>query len=163
MAGQKPDARQAAQKHIAQNRRARHEYEVLGTFEAGLVLQGTEVKSLRAGLVSIAEAFGHIRNGELWLQQCHIGEYSHGNRYNHVPLRERKLLVHKREIRRLWQKVTTEGQTLVPLRLYFKQGKAKVEMALARGKKKHDKRGDIRQREDKLAMDRARRDRDRGE
>lgn len=144
-----------AQASIAQNRRAWHEYEILETFEAGMVLTGTEVKSLRAHRVSLADAYGMIKNNELFLMQCHIAEYTHSSYFNHVPLRPRKLLVHKTELRKMWDRVTTQGQTLVPLKMYFKRGRAKVEMALVRGKLKYDKRDAIRKREDKLTAARA--------
>ncbi len=163
MGKQENSERLKAQQDIAQNRQAWHEYEVLDTFEAGIVLQGTEVKSLRAHRVSLADAYGMIKNNELFLMQCHINEYTHGSYFNHTPLRPRTLLVHKAELRKLWDRVTTQGQTLVPLKMYFKRGKAKVLMALVRGKLKYDKRASIKQREDKMAMERARRERDRGE
>ena len=161
MAGrQDTDERRKAQSDIAQNRQVRHEYEILETFEAGIVLTGTEVKSLRAHRVSLADAYGMIKNRELFLMACHIAEYTHSTYFNHVPLRPRKLLVHKTELRKLWDRVTTQGQTIVPLKMYFKRGRAKVLMALVRGKLKYDKRASIKKREDKLAMDRARRERD---
>jgi len=149
------EERLKAQRLIAQNRRAWHEYEILETFEAGLVLKGTEVKSLRAHRVSLADAFGMIKNNELFLMQCHIAAYTHSTYFNHEPLRPRKLLVHRSEIRKMRDRVITQGQTLVPLKMYFKRGRAKIEMALVRGKLKYDKRAAIRQREDKLAAARA--------
>ena len=118
------------------------------------------MKSLRAHRVSLADAYGMIKNRELFLMACHIAEYTHSTYFNHVPLRPRKLLVHKTELRKLWDRVTTQGQTIVPLKMYFKRGRAKVLMALVRGKLKYDKRASIKKREDKLAMDRARRERD---
>ena len=133
-------ARQAAQRAIALNRRARHDYHILETLEVGLVLCGTEVKALREYRVNLKEAYGVIQNGELFLADCHIGEYSHGNRYNHDPLRKRKLLAHRAEIKRLIGKVSQRGLTLIPLKLYFKKGKAKLELALAQGKRLYDKR-----------------------
>ena len=127
-------------KLIAQNRRARHEYLIEDTVEAGLQLVGTEVKSCREGKVSLTDAYAAVRDGEAWLLQCHINPYSHGNRQNHDPLRPRKLLLHRSEIERLDVEVSQGGRTLVPLRLYFKHGIAKAEIAVARGKKTYDKR-----------------------
>ena len=140
---------------IATNRRARHEYEILETLEAGLVLRGTEVKALRDGQVNFKDAYATIRNGEAWLTGCHISPYSHGTDANHDPERDRKLLLHGREINRLAGKVAERGLTLVPLRLYFKRGRAKLELGLARGKKLHDKRSALREREVHREMDRA--------
>src|SRR5919202_5298854 len=116
---------------VATNRRARHEYEILETFEAGLVLRGTEVKSLRDGQVTFKDAYATVRNNEAWLLGCHISPYSHGTDANHDPERDRKLLLHAREISRLTGKIAERGLTLVPLRLYFKNGRAKVEVGLA--------------------------------
>ncbi len=127
-------------KIAATNRRARHEYEILETWEAGLVLQGTEVKALREGKVNLGDAYGEIRDGEGWVVKMHIGPYEQGNRENHEPFRRRKLLLHRREIRRILPKLEEKGLTLVPLRLYFKEGRAKLELGLGRGKKLHDKR-----------------------
>lgn len=127
-------------KIVASNRRARHEYEILETWEAGLVLQGTEVKALREGRVNLGDAFGEIRDGEGWIVKMHIGPYEQGNRENHEPFRRRKLLLHRREIRKILPKLEEKGLTLVPLRLYFREGRAKLELGLARGKKLHDKR-----------------------
>jgi SsrA-binding protein len=138
---------------IATNRRARHEYEILETVEAGLVLRGTEVKSLRDGLVNFKDSYASVRNGEGWLLGCHINPYSHGTDANHDPERDRKLLLHKREIARLSGKISERGLTLVPLRLYFKEGRAKVELGLARGRKLHDKRAALREREVRREMD----------
>src|SRR5437899_9048235 len=138
---------------IATNRRARHEYEILETLEAGLVLRGTEVKSLRDGQVNFKDSYVTVRNGEPWLLGCHIAPYSHGTDANHDPERDRKLLLHKREIARLSGKISERGLTLVPLRLYFKDGRAKVELGLARGKKLHDKRAAVREREVRREMD----------
>ena len=140
---------------VATNRRARHEYEILETVEAGLVLRGTEVKSLRAGQVTFKDSYATVRNGEAWLLACHISPYSHGTDANHVPERDRKLLLHARELNRLSGKIAERGLTLVPLRLYFKGGRAKLEIGLARGKKLHDKRSAIREREVAREMDRA--------
>ena len=147
--------RSAKDRAIATNRRARHEYEILETVEAGLVLRGTEVKSLRAGLVNFKDSYATIRNDEGWLVGCHISPYSHGTDANHAPERDRKLLLHRRELGRLTGKIAERGLTLVPLRLYFKGGRAKVELGLARGKKLHDKRSALREREVRREMDRA--------
>jgi len=140
---------------IATNRRARHDYEILETVEAGLVLRGTEVKSLRDSQVTFKDSYATIRNGEGWLLGCHINPYSHGTDANHDPERDRKLLLHRREIGRLTGKIAERGLTLVPLRLYWKRGRAKVELGLARGKKLHDKRSALREREVRREMDRA--------
>jgi SsrA-binding protein len=140
---------------IATNRRARHDYEILETAEAGLALRGTEVKSLRDGLVNFKDSYATIRNGEAWLLGCHISPYSHGTDANHDPERDRKLLLHRREIGRLSGKIAERGLTLVPLRLYFKGGRAKLEIGLARGRKLHDKRSAIREREVRREMDKA--------
>jgi SsrA-binding protein len=130
----------AGTKLIAQNRRARYDYLIEETIEAGLMLAGTEVKSCRNGKVSLTDSYAVVRDGEAWLMQCHISPYSHGNRANHEPLRPRKLLLHRDEVDRLAIKVAQDGRTLVPTRLYFKHGLAKAEIAIARGKKTHDKR-----------------------
>ena len=147
---------------IATNRRARHEYSILETYEAGLALRGTEVKSLRAGLVNFKDSYATVRNGEVWLLGCHINPYSHGADANHDPERDRKLLLHAKEISRLAGKVAERGLTLIPLKLYFKSGRAKLELGLGRGKKLHDKRSTLREREVKREMDRAARDVRRG-
>jgi SsrA-binding protein len=147
---------------IATNRRARHEYSILETFEAGLVLRGTEVKSLRAGLINFKDSYATVRNGEVWLLGCHINPYSHGTDANHDPERDRKLLLHGKEISRLTGKVAERGLTLIPLKLYFKSGRAKIELGLGRGKKLHDKRSTLREREVQREMDRAARDGRRG-
>lgn len=146
---------QPGTKLIAQNRKARHDYHVEETIEAGIALQGTEVKSCREGKVSLTDAYATVRDGEAWLLQCHISPYSHGNRTNHDPLRPRKLLLHRAEIERLGAKVAQEGRTLIPLRLYFKHGLAKAEIAIARGKKAYDKRATIAKREAERQMQRA--------
>jgi SsrA-binding protein len=143
---------------VASNRRARHEFEILETFEAGLVLRGTEVKSLRTGQVNFKDSYATVKSNELWLLGCHISPYSHGTDANHDPERDRKLLLHAREIRRLLGKVAERGLTIVPLKLYFKNGRAKLEIGLARGKKLHDKRATLRERESRREMDRAARD-----
>jgi SsrA-binding protein len=139
---------------IARNRRARFDYHLLDTLEAGVVLTGTEVKALREGRATIADAFGVVRNGEIFLLNAHIAPYERGGYVNHEPTRTRKLLLHRREIRRLIGAVEREGQTLVPLELYFKHGVAKVALALAKGKKAHDKRQAARQRDAEREMER---------
>ncbi len=143
-------------KHIAENRKARHEYFIVDTWEAGMVLLGTEVKALREGRANLKDAYARIKNGELWVYQLHISPYSHASYDNHDPLRPRKLLLHAHEIKRLASKVNESGHTLVPLKLYFKSGKVKLLLALAKGKRKYDKREAIRQRDE-------RRDQERGE
>jgi SsrA-binding protein len=140
---------------VATNRRARHEYEILETLEAGLVLRGTEVKALRTGQVNFKDSYATVRGGEAWLLGCHISPYSHGTDANHDPERDRKLLLHAREITRLTGKVAERGLTIVPLKLYFKGGRAKIELGLARGKKLHDKRATLRERETRREMDKA--------
>lgn len=129
-------------KIIVQNRRARHEYHILQTIEAGIVLLGTEVKALRAGRANLGDAYAEIRSGEVWLVKMHIGPYDMGNRANHEPFRRRKLLLNRREIRKLVPKIEEGGKTLIPLKVYFRQGRVKVELALAQGKKLYDKRHD---------------------
>lgn len=149
-------------KLIAQNRRARYDYHLDDTYEAGLVLTGTEVKSLRDGKASLTEAWVKIdENGEAWLVQAHIQEYAHGNRWNHDPTRERKLLLHRGELRRLEKAVKTKGVTLVPTRMYFRDGKAKLEFAVGRGKNVADKRRDVAKRDAQRQIDRALKDRSR--
>jgi SsrA-binding protein len=132
---------------IVSNRRARHEYHIEESVEAGLVLTGTEVKSLRSGRVSLSDAYARVDGGEVWLHHLHIPPYDAGNIFNHDPLRRRKLLLHQQQIRRLEGKASQKGYTLIPLRLYFSRGRAKVEIALARGKKLYDKREAIGERE----------------
>ncbi|GAA0276653.1 SsrA-binding protein SmpB [Alteraurantiacibacter aestuarii] len=136
------------QKIVAENRRARYDYHIEDVYEAGLALQGTEVKSLRFGEGSIAESYADIRNGEVWLINANIPEFSHGNRHNHEPRRPRKLLLKEREIEKLFGAVERKGMTLVPLSVYFNsRGRAKVELALAKGKQTHDKRASIKDRD----------------
>ena len=147
--------RLAAQRDIAVNRRARHEYFIEESFEAGIVLTGSEVKSLRAGKAQLKDSYARIERGEAWLLNAHISEYSPAAQFGHEPTRRRKLLLHAREIERLLGKTKESGLTLVPLRLYFKHGRAKVELGLARGKKMYDKRESIKERETKREMDRA--------
>jgi SsrA-binding protein len=140
---------------IAVNRRARHDYALLENYEAGIVLQGTEVKSLRGRKASLQESFAGLSRGEVFVYNIHIAHYEAGKRYNHEPRRTRKLLLHRSEIKRLMGKMSGRGLTLVPLRLYFKRGKAKLEIALAHGKRQYDKREDIKRREANLDVQRA--------
>ena len=133
--------------NIVVNRKARHDYEILETYETGIALVGTEVKALRVGKANLKDSYAALKNEEVWLYGVHISPYSHGNIFNHSPERDRKLLLHRREIRRLIGKTKETGLTLVPLRMYFKRGKAKVELGLARGKKQYDKREAIAKRD----------------
>ncbi|MGH7458806.1 MAG: SsrA-binding protein SmpB [Longimicrobiaceae bacterium] len=130
-------------KVVVQNRKARHEYQLLDTLEAGIALRGTEVKSLRQNKANLQDAFARVEGGELWLYNLHISPYEQGNRFNHDPLRVRKLLVHKRELRKLAAQTDQKGLTLVPLDIRFRRGRAKVTLAVAKGKKLHDKREDL--------------------
>lgn len=139
---------------IVSNRKARHDYAILDTYEAGIVLVGTEVKSLRAGKVSLADAFATVDDGEVWLRNVHIPEYTYGTWTNHEVRRNRKLLLHKREIEKLIGKTKEGGLSLVPLSMYFSEGKVKVELALARGKKAYDKRQDLAKRDAQREMTR---------
>ena len=150
-----PPREQSEIEPIARNKRARHDYHILETWEAGLVLTGTEVKSLREGKANLTDSYGIVKGGEVFLLNLHISPYEQGNIWNHDPTRTRKLLMHRREIRRLIGAVEREGLTLVPLDLHFKQGKAKVTLALAKGKKLHDKREAERRRDDEREMARA--------
>ena len=127
-------------KEVAANRQAFHNYEIIEKFEAGMVLTGTEIKSAREGRVNLKDAYGIVKNAEIWLLNCHISPYSHGNYANHDPLRTRKLLMHRSEIKRLIGRTTERGLTLVPLKVYLKNGRLKCELALAKGRKVHDKR-----------------------
>ena len=140
---------------VASNRKARHDYAILDTFEAGMALTGTEVKSLRAGRASLVDAFGHESNGEIFLHGMHIPEYTQGTWTNHEPRRVRKLLLHRDEIRKMQGKLRDEGITLVPLSVYFHNGYAKVEIGLARGKKSYDKRQDLANRDAQREITRA--------
>ena len=141
-------------KVVANNRKAKHEYFLLDTFEAGLVLKGSEIKSIRAGQMSLAQAYVSIENGEAWLVNAHIAPYNQASRFNHDPLRHRKLLLHRKQIRKLFENVRQKGTTIVPLRVYLKDGKAKVEIALAKGKKHYDKRAEIAKRDAQRDLDR---------
>jgi SsrA-binding protein len=146
-------------KIVCQNKKARHDYHIMEVIEAGMVLVGTEVKSLREGRANLKDSYARIRNGELYLVQAHISPYSHAHYDNHDPERVRKLLVHKRELKRLTGKTQEKGLTLVPLKIYFKEGKAKVELALASGKKSYDKRETLKRKDQKREMERAIKDR----
>ena len=148
-------AREQGQKVIARNRRAYHDYRIEDTYEAGLVLTGTEVKSLRAGRASLQDGFAQITGDEVWLHNVHIPEYTEGTWTNHTPRRIRKLLLHRREIDRLVSKTAEQGLTLIPLSLYFRDGNVKVELGLARGKRTYDKRQDLAKRDAVREMDRA--------
>jgi len=140
---------------VASNRKAYHDYTIDDTFEAGIVLTGTEVKALRAGRASLIDGWASITDGEAWLEGVHIPEYTQGTWNNHAPRRKRKLLLHRMEIDKLAAKTREKGQTIVPLSLYFKDGRAKVEIGLARGKREYDKRQALRERQDKRESDRA--------
>ncbi len=146
-------------KQVAENRKARHEYFIIETYEAGLVLQGTEVKSLRAGKVSLADCYARVENGEVIVYNMHISPYEQGNRFNHEPKRPRKLLLHKHEINKLYANVREKGYTLVPLAIYFNKSRAKMTLALAQGKKLYDKRDAAANRDAKREMDRAMKER----
>ena len=137
---------------VARNRKARHEYHIEETYEAGLVLKGTEVKSLRAGRVNIQDGYGFVDGGEVFIENVHISPFEQGNVHNVDPLRRRKLLLNKREILRITQKVTQEGYTLIPISIYFVRGRAKLEIAVARGKKMHDRREEIARRDAERRM-----------
>ena len=141
-------------KVVATNRKAKHEYFLLDTYEAGIVLKGSEIKSIRARQISIAQAYVSTDGQEAWLMNAHIAPYNEASRFNHDPLRARKLLLHRSEIRKLYEKVRLKGATIVPLRVYLKDGRAKVEIALAKGKKHYDKRHEIAKRDAQRELDR---------
>lgn len=143
------------EKRIAENRKARRNFEIVETLECGIVLRGSEVKSLRAGKVSLDEAYGRMRDNEVWLIGCDIAEYTHANVMNHQPRRPRKLLLHRREIRKFASKAFERGLTLIPLKMYFKSGRAKVLMGIGRGRKLYDKREKLKKETVKRDMDRA--------
>ena len=147
--------KETGKKSIATNKKARHDFFIEDTYECGIVLVGTEVKSLRDGRASLTDGYGIIHNGELWLTGVHIPEYNEGSWTNHLPRRERKLLVHKRELNKLIGTMKVGGLTLVPLSMYFKDGKVKVELAIAKGKKAHDKRESLREKQDAREVARA--------
>lgn len=140
-------AREEAQKYIAENRKAFHDYHIIETFEAGIVLVGTEVKSIREGSANLRDSFARLEDGEVWLYNVHINPYSHRGYTEHEPTRKRKLLLHRQEIRKLIGKTVERGMTLVPTRLYFKNGHVKVSLALAKGKQAHDKRETLKRRD----------------
>lgn len=144
----------AGEKTVVQNRRARHDYHVIDRYEAGIALRGTEVKSLRDAKMQLVDSYAEVKDGELWLVGAHISPYEQGTVWNHEPTRRRKLLMRKPEIVRLSVQVNEKGHTLIPLRVYFKNGRAKVEVGLCRGKQTHDKRHDIKAREAKREIDR---------
>ncbi|MEV7427825.1 MULTISPECIES: SsrA-binding protein SmpB [unclassified Streptomyces] len=148
-------AKETGRKLIAQNKKARHDYLILDTYECGLVLTGTEVKSLRQGRASLADGFVQIDGHEAWLHNVHVPEYSQGTWTNHTARRKRKLLMHRAEIDKLESKSQESGHTIVPLALYFKDGRAKIEIALAKGKKEYDKRQTLREKQDRRETDRA--------
>ena len=139
--------KETGRKLIAQNKKARHDYSIEDVYECGLVLTGTEVKSLRAGRASLIDGYAHVENGELWLSGIHIPEYTEGTWTNHAPRRQRKLLVHAQELKKLHLLLKEGGITLIPLQLYFKDGKAKIEVGIARGKKTQDKRSALKERQ----------------
>jgi SsrA-binding protein len=141
-------------KIVASNRRARHEYFILETFEAGIALQGSEIKSIRAGQISLAEAYVRLDGKEAWLEDAHIAPYEQASIFNHEPRRPRKLLLHSSEIRKLWNTVRQKGVTIIPLSVYLKDGRAKVEIAVARGKKLYDKRAEIARRDAQREIER---------
>ncbi len=147
--------RDRGQKVVASNRKARHDYTIEDTYEAGLVLTGTEVKSLRLGRASLVDGYGYIDRGEAWLDAVHIPEFNQGSWNNHPPRRKRKMLLHKEQILKIHNKVKEGGYTLVPLSIYFLDGNAKVELAVAKGKREYDKRQTLRERTDKREADRA--------
>ena len=149
-------------KTVATNRKARHDYHIEDTYEAGLVLTGTEIKSIRAGRVNLRDSYATLKEGELWLMNTHIAPYDQGSYTNHEPRRPRKLLMHRREINRIAGRIQEKGFTLVPLRLYLKNNLAKVELGLARGKKQYDKRATLREKETRREIDRAVTDRWKG-
>ncbi len=145
-------------KIVAENKKARFDYAIEDTYEAGMVLVGTEVKSIRLGRVNLKDSYARIRKGEVFVHQMHIGPYPFAHHDNHDPLRKRKLLLHKSEIKRLYGKINERGFSLIPLKLYFQNGKAKLTLALARGKRKHDKRETIRRRDQKRDLERSRKE-----
>ncbi len=149
-------------KVISENRKARHDYFVEERYETGIILTGTEIKSIRKARVNLKDSYAEIVNGEVWLNQMHISPYEQGNRFNHDPLRKRKLLLHRSEIAKLTGKVQQQGMTLIPLKIYLKQGLAKIELGLCKGKKSYDKRDDIAARDAKREIERSLRDRSKG-
>jgi SsrA-binding protein len=154
--------RESGRKVVATNRKARHNYEILDTYEAGMVLMGTEVKSLREGRASLVDGFGTFYNDELWLEACYIPEYLNGSWTNHSARRRRKLLLHREQLDKIMQKTRETGFTIVPLQLYFLDGRAKVEIAVARGKRDYDKRQTLREKQDNREALRDMREKNRG-
>jgi len=142
-------------KIIATNRKARHDFFLLESFEAGIVLQGSEIKSIRAGQISLKEAYIRVDGEQAWLVNAHIAPYDPASRQNHDPLREKKLLLHKKEIKKLWDEVRQKGTTIIPIKVYLSKGRAKVEIAVAKGKKKYDKRQALKKRDAQREIDRA--------
>ena len=155
MTKQSSSSAEPERKSLARNKRALHDYHVVETWEAGLMLTGTEIKSLRTGQANMSDSYGVVRDGEVFLLNLHIPPYEQGNQFNHEPTRTRKLLLHKKEIKRMIGAVERQGLTLIPLELYFNRGKAKVALALGKGKKLHDKRADEKKRDDQREMARA--------
>lgn len=153
--------KEKAIKIVCQNKQARRNFFIDDTYEAGMVLVGTEVKALREGRANLTDSYAAVKDDEVYLHDMHISPYSHGNRYNHEPRRKRKLLLHRREIRRIYGKTRERGFTLIPLKVYFKNGKAKVEIGIGKGKKLYDKREDLKRRDDKRDMERALREKHR--
>ncbi len=149
-----------AVKVVATNRKANFEFFVLEHFEAGLALQGSEIKSIRSGQISLSEAFVQINNGDAWLMNAHVAPYDPASRFNHDPKRPRRLLLHRSELRDLWDAVRLKGVTIIPLRVYIKDGRAKLELATAKGKKLYDKRAVIAERDERREVERSRKDRD---
>jgi SsrA-binding protein len=152
--------KETSEKIIAQNKTARINYHIEDTFEAGIILMGTEVKSLREGKANLKDCYALVKDGEVFVHDMHISPYSHGNRLNHEPLRVRKLLLHKAEIKRLYGKSRERGLALIPLKLYFKQGKVKIEIGVGKGKKLYDKRESLKMKADQRDMDRGLRGKD---
>lgn len=146
-------------KVISENRKAYHDYFIEERVEAGIILTGTEIKSIRNGKVNLKDSYAHLNNGEIWVNQMHISAYEQGNRFNHDPLRQRKLLLHRSEINKLVGKIQQQGLTLIPLKIYLKKGLAKVELAVCQGKKNYDKRQSLAEREGKREIERALKDR----
>ena len=153
--------KEKAIKIVCQNKQARRNFFIDDTYEAGMVLVGTEVKALREGRANLTDSYAAVKDDEVFLHDMHISPYTHGNRYNHEPRRRRKLLLHRREIRRIYGKTREKGFALIPLKVYFKNGKAKVEIGIGKGKKLYDKREDLKRRDDKRDMERALREKHR--
>lgn len=148
-------AKKDSQSALATNRKARHDYHIIDSYEAGIALKGTEIKSVRLGKLNLKDGFVTIRDGEAWLKNVHISPYDQGNRFNHDPLRNRKLLLHKAEIKKLGEEVKQTSHTIIPLKVYLKRGRAKVLIGLAKGKNLYDKRHDLKAKQAKREIDRA--------